>query len=113
MFFAGGFLIASLIGLAMAPLIHGRAARLTERDIAANSPFSMTEIKADRDQLRADFAVSTRRLEQQFERFRARAAAQIAILGRKADGINRLKAERGAQNAAMLVGEANAKALRE
>ena len=63
MFFGLGLLTASLIVLTFVPLVHNRAVRLTMRRIEASMPESMTEIQADKDQLRAEFAMSTRRLE--------------------------------------------------
>ncbi len=63
MFFGIGFLVASLFGLVLIPLVHNRAVRLTMRRLEAATPLSMAEIQADKDQLRAEFAMSTRRLE--------------------------------------------------
>ena len=63
MFFGIGFLAASLFGLMLIPLVHNRAVRLTMRRLEAATPLSMAEIQADKDQLRAEFAMSTRRLE--------------------------------------------------
>ena len=63
MYFGIGFLFAALIGLVVVPLVHGRAVRLTMRRLEAATPLSMAEIQADKDQLRAEFAMSTRRLE--------------------------------------------------
>src|ERR1043166_2211171 len=62
MFFGLGFLAASLLGLIIVPFVHGRAVRLTGRRLEAATPLSMTEIQADKDQLRAEFAMSTRQV---------------------------------------------------
>ena len=67
MFFGLGFLAASLLGLIIVPFVHGRAVRLTVRRLEAATPLSMAEIQADKDQLRAEFAMSTRRLEMSVE----------------------------------------------
>lgn len=93
MFLALGFLVASLIGLAILPLVHARAVRLTMRRLAAATPLSMVEIQADKDQLRAEFAMATRRLEISVEQLKAKTTAQLAELGKKSDAINRLKLE--------------------
>ena len=53
MFFGIGFLVASLFGLVLIPLVHNRAVRLTMRRLEAATPLSMAEIQADKDQLRA------------------------------------------------------------
>ena len=70
MFFGIGFLVASLFGLVLIPLVHNRAVRLTMRRLEAATPLSMAEIQADKDQLRAEFAMSTRRLELSVEQMK-------------------------------------------
>jgi len=57
MYFGIGFLCASLLGLVIVPLVHNRAARLTMRRLEAATPVSMAELQADKDQLRAEFAI--------------------------------------------------------
>ena len=93
MYFSMGFFLASLGALAVVPLVHGRAVRLTMRRLEAKIPSSMAEIQADKDLLRAEFAMSTRRLETSLEQLRAKSASQLAELGRKSDAVNRLKIE--------------------
>ena len=99
MLFALGFLVASLLALALIPPVHARATRLAARRIIVDIPISMAEIRADRDSLRAEFAVSSRRLEMRIEELTARMAGQLAELGRKSDTINRLKIELAASHA--------------
>ena len=101
MFFGIGFLVASLFGLVLVPLVHNRAVRLTMRRLEAATPLSMAEIQADKDQLRAEFAMSTRRLELSVEQMKVKATGQLADLGKKSDSINRLKAELGEKTAAL------------
>jgi len=55
------------------------------------TPMSMAEIQADKDQLRAEFAMSTRRLEMSVEQMKARTTNQLAEIGKKSEGISRLK----------------------
>ena len=81
-----------LIGLVVVPLVHARAVRLTMRRLEAATPLSMAEIQADKDQLRAEFAMSTRRLEMSVEQLKTKTTSQLAELGKKSDAINRLKA---------------------
>jgi hypothetical protein len=95
MYFAIGFLLAALSVLVVTPLVHGRAVRLTLRRLEATIPLSMAEVQADKDLQRAEFAMSTRRLETTVEQLRTRGAGQLAELGRKGDAINRLKIELG------------------
>jgi chromosome segregation ATPase len=113
MYFGIGFLVAALIGLVVVPLVHNRAVRLTMRRLEAATPLSMAEIQADKDQLRAEFAMSTRRLEMSVEQLKAKSTSQLAELGKKGDAINRLKLELGEKTAAIFALEARDKALRE
>ncbi len=113
MFFGIGFLAAALIGLVVVPLVHGRAVRLTMRRLEAATPLSMAEIQADKDQLRAEFAMSTRRLEMSVETLKSKTTSQLAELGKKGDAINRLKMELGEKTATIFALEARDKALRD
>jgi hypothetical protein len=58
MFVGIGFLLAGLLVIGVIPLVHARAVRLTMRRLEAMKPLSMTEIQADKDQLRAEFAIA-------------------------------------------------------
>lgn len=113
MYLAIGFLISMLCGLMIMPLVHNRAVRLTTRRLEAAAPLSMAEIQADKDQLRAEFAMSARRLEMSVEQLKAKTTSQQAELGKKADAINRLKLELSEKSAAILSLEAREKALRD
>src|SRR4030081_3516741 len=95
MYLAIGFLVSMLFGLMIVPLVHGRAVRLTMRRLEAATPLSMAEIQADKDQLRAEFAMSTRRLETSVEQMKAKTTSQLAELGKKTEAINKLKVELG------------------
>jgi chromosome segregation ATPase len=109
MYFAIGFLVAALIGLIVITLVHGRAVRLTMRRLEAATPLSMAEIQADKDQLRAEFAMTTRRLEMSIEQLKSGSASQLAELGKKGDAINQLKIELGEKSAAIFALEARDK----
>lgn len=113
MYFAIGFLFAALIGLVVIPLVHGRAVRLTMQRLEAATPLSMAEIQADKDQLRAEFAMSTRRLEMSVEQLKNKSTSQLAELGKKGDAINRLKQELGEKTATIFALEARDKSLRD
>lgn len=63
MFFALGVLTAGLLVLLVGPAVWRRAVRLTRRAVEATTPMTLTEVRAARDQLRAEYAVATRRLE--------------------------------------------------
>jgi chromosome segregation ATPase len=113
MFFGIGFLVASLLGLVIVPLVHGRAVRLTMRRLEAATPLSLAEIQADKDQLRAEFAMSTRRLEMSVEQLKSKTTSQLAELGKKTDAINRMKIELGEKTASIFALEAREKLLKD
>jgi chromosome segregation ATPase len=113
MYLAIGFLISMLCGLMIVPLVHNRAVRLTTRRLEAATPLSMAEIQADKDQLRAEFAMSARRLEMNVEQLKNRTTSQLAELGKKTDAINRMKIELGEKNATIFALEAREKAVKE
>jgi chromosome segregation ATPase len=113
MYFGLGFLAASLIGLIIMPFVHGRAVRLTVRRLEAATPLSMAEIQADKDQLRAEFAMSTRRLEMSVDQLKNKSTGQLAELGKKNDVINRLKIELGEKAATIFALEARDKGIKD
>ena len=113
MYLAIGFLLASLLGVILIPLVHNRAVRLTMRRLEASTPLSMAEIQADKDQLRAEFAMSTRRLEMSVEQMKAKTTSQLAEIGKKTDVINRLKVELGDKTSTIFALEAREKALKD
>ena len=113
MYLAIGFLVSMLFGLMIVPLVHNRAVRLTTRRLEAATPLSMAEIQADKDQLRAEFAMSARRLEMSVEQLKNKTTSQLAELGKKTDAINRMKLELGEKNATIFSLEAREKAIKE
>jgi chromosome segregation ATPase len=113
MYLAIGFLVSMLFGLMIVPLVHNRAVRLTTRRMEAATPLSMAEIQADKDQLRAEFAMSARRLEMSVDQLKNKTTSQLAELGKKSDAINRMKIELGEKNATIFALEAREKAVRE
>jgi chromosome segregation ATPase len=98
MFFAGGFLVASLLTLALISSVHHRAVRLTLRRLQDSIPVSLTEIQADRDKLRAKFAMSARRLEMTVEQLEAKVTTQRGDIARKSEAIAKLKAQLAERN---------------
>lgn len=85
LFFTLGFLAAALLALMMAPAIWRRAVSLTRQRIESSVPLTLNEIQADKDQLRAEFAMSTRRLEVSLEELKERAAEQMIEINRRRD----------------------------
>ncbi len=113
MYFGIGFLVAALLGLLFVPIVHNRAVRLTMRRLEAATPLSIAEIRADKDQLRAEFAMSTRRLEMSVEQMKTKTTTQLAELGKKTDAINQLKKELGEKTATIFALESRDKNLRD
>jgi chromosome segregation ATPase len=91
MFFALGFLVAALIALLIIPAINARAERLARRRLEALFPLSITELTAEKDHLRAEFAVTQRRLERKAEQALAGKHHDMEELGRRAVRINELE----------------------
>jgi hypothetical protein len=113
MYFCIGFLSAALVGVSIAPLIHGRAVRLTRRRLENALPQSMAEIIADKDLQRADFAVATRRLEMTIEKLKESNTSQLAEIGRKDNIINRFKVDRQTHQVETLLLRGEVASLRE
>src|ERR1700730_887793 len=113
MFFALGFLAASLIALVLLSAVWQRAVRLTTRRIEGAIPVSMAEIQADKDQLRAEFAMSTRRLENGVEQLKPKTSEQLAEIGRKSEAIRLMKEEVDQKTARATALEAQDRTLRD
>lgn len=72
--FVLGFLAAALLALVMAPALWQRAVRLTRQRVIASVPLSMNEIEAEKDRMRAAFAMEVRQIEMKLEASRGRVA---------------------------------------
>ncbi len=77
MLIALGFLIASLIGVLLAPSLWSRASRLSKKRLESTLPLTLSEIEATQDQLRATYAVRVRRLESALASARQKTANQL------------------------------------
>jgi chromosome segregation ATPase len=93
LYFVLGFLSSALIALMISPAIWNRAVVLTRKRIEASVPLTLNEIQADKDQLRAEFAMSTRRLEMSVEELREKASRQVIEINRKRDELAKLAEE--------------------
>jgi len=90
LFFILGFLSAGFLALLVAPSIWRRAVALTRRRMEASVPLSVNEIQADKDRLRAEYAMATRRLEMNLKSQKDKAVAQSLDLDRRRNEIFRL-----------------------
>lgn len=112
LFFVLGFLCAGFLALMVAPAIWRRAVLLTRRRIEASVPLSVNEIQADKDRMRAEFAMSTRRLEMSIKNFREKASGQVIEINRNREELHRLATERSEKAEALTALEAGASELR-
>ena len=93
MYMALGFLVAAALALMVAPVLWNRAIALTRQRIESSVPLTLNEIQADKDQLRAEFAMSTRRLEMSIDKLREKASTQLAEISRRRDELTKLAEE--------------------
>ena len=98
MVFALGVLVAGLVGLMIFPALNARAERLARRRVEALFPMSIDELTAEKDHLRAEFAVQQRRLERRADAARSGQAAEMEELGRRAVRIEALTADVAARD---------------
>ena len=102
MYIGIGFLVAGLLVIGVIPLVHARAVRLTMRRLEADNPLSMAEIAAEKDQLRAEFAMTMSRLEMTVEQLKAKTTNQLAEIGKNSEAIGRIKFGLSEKTAALL-----------
>ena len=98
MYFVLGALAAGLLALTITPAIWRRANRLSLARLESAMPMSLVEIQAEKDQLRAEFAINTRKLEVTLSRLGEREAAHVIDMNRKRDEIARLTAEQAGRS---------------
>src|SRR5215475_4287334 len=113
MYIGIGFLFAGLLVIGVIPLVHARAVRLTRKRLEAMTPMSLAEIQAEKDQLRAEFAMTTRRLEMSVEELKTRSNNQLAEIGKKSEAIGRLRLELNEKTETLFALEAREKQLIE
>lgn len=112
LFFSLGFLCAGFLALMVAPAVWRRAVVLTRKRIEASVPLSLNEIQADKDRMRAEFAMSTRRLEMSIKAFREKAASQIVEINRHQAQLKELTDEIADKNASITAMESQGSELR-
>ena len=88
-----GFLAGCLLMVVFIPHVHERAVRLTARKFLAATPLSYAEMQAQKDLLRAEFAMSMRRVELSAEATKAKAVEQLCQVGKKVAEVQHLKSE--------------------
>ncbi|HRN88101.1 hypothetical protein [Hyphomicrobium sp.] len=93
MLVALGFFTAGLIGFLLAPLYGRRSARIATDKMRATMPLTSAEIAADKDRLRAKYALTIHKLEQKLEKGAFAAARQRVEINRRDAGISELEGE--------------------
>ncbi|WP_027162204.1 hypothetical protein [Mesorhizobium sp. WSM1293] len=113
LFFVLGFLCAGFLALMVAPAIWRRAVALTRKRIESSIPLTQTEIQADKDRIRAEYAMTTRRLEISVKALREKAAEQLVEINRGREAMKGLAVERTDKNQALTELGAKNEALRQ
>lgn len=93
MLMALGFLLAALLALTIAPAFWSRAVRLTTHRIRERLPVTETEIRADKDRLRAEFAMTVHRLESKIGQAELKRARHLIDLNRRDASISALESD--------------------
>src|SRR5580658_2095171 len=88
-----GLLAGCLLMLVFFPFVHERAVRLTRQDLLEATPMAIGAMQADKDHLRAQFAMSLRRLEVNLDEMRAKTAGRSVEVSKRTVEINRLLVE--------------------
>ncbi len=93
LYFALGFLLCAILILMMAPAIWRRAVALTKSRIESAVPLTMNEIQADKDQMRAEYAMTIRKLEIDLKKQKDTGAEQLIEVNKRRDEVMDLKAD--------------------
>jgi hypothetical protein len=94
MLIALGFLSACLLGLIIFPAFWRRAVRLTTARLKEHLPLTEDEIIADKDRLRAEYAIQVHQLETQVERAMLDRSRMVIEINRRDATISDLEQER-------------------
>jgi hypothetical protein len=105
MFGALGFLLGCLLALMLAPPLWNRAVKLTTRKLEATMPMSLNDIQADKDQLRAEFAIELRKVEVALEKAKEKAARELIEANKRRVEIAMLNSDLAATRAQLQEGE--------
>lgn len=112
MYVALGAFAASLLALAILPAIWRRAVQLTRRRIEATVPLDVEEIRAEKDRMRAEFALTIRRMEKKLEAQRDSATQRRIEINQQSEHMHALSAERDAKADAVFELEERERVLR-
>ncbi len=96
-----GFLTAALLTLFLSPLYRRRVARLTTEFLKRSMPLTEAEIRADKDRLRAEYAIRIHKLEMKVEEAAEAAARQMVELNRRDAAISSLEVDVSQQRSSL------------
>ncbi len=99
LFGALGFLLGCLLALALASPLWNRAVKLTTRRLEATMPMTLNDIQADKDQLRAEFAIELRKVEVALDKAREKAARELIEANKRRAELTALNADLGSSRA--------------
>jgi hypothetical protein len=101
MCFVLGLVAAGLVGLLVTPAIARRAAKRAKRQLQASLPMNRAEIEAEKDQVRARYALINRRLEASIARLNEQLAGRMVDGSRQREEIGALSRRQTEQAAAI------------
>lgn len=113
LFFALGFLCAVFLVSLIAPAVWRRAVVLTRRRLEASLPLTPAEIQADKDRVRAEYAMTTRKLEMTIKSLQEKTAEQLVEIGRGREALKGLAVEKKDKNQALSDLQAKTAELRQ
>ncbi|RRY21441.1 hypothetical protein EGJ57_01075 [Brucella anthropi] len=97
LFFIFGVLVTVFVVVLLGPSVWRRAFFLARRQVQAELPITLAEIRADRDGLRAEHAVAVSRQEQLLKLERHKNAEQKVTLARQYEELKRIPLLEGSQ----------------
>jgi uncharacterized coiled-coil protein SlyX len=86
-----GFCLAAMLATFLAPFYRRRAERLAQRKLRESVPLTSAEIAADKDRLRAEFAIKIHKLESRIDEASLSAARQMVEINRRDAAISQLE----------------------
>lgn len=96
-----GFLTAALAAIFVSPLYRRRVARLTTEALKRSMPLTEAEIRADKDRLRAEYAMRIHRLEMKVDEAAESSARQMIEINRRDANISSLETALSQQRGAL------------
>ncbi len=88
-----GFSIAGLMACVIAPAYRRRAARLATLELKRTMPLTEAEIAADKDRIRADYAIRVHKLESNLHDLSVETARQLIEINRRDARISALESD--------------------